>query len=102
MLMKIKIKAKRYIVPAQKKIARCGKIDRKKREFGGSLVKFRAVGTEEGQGAMATPSRGMPPHCVGSKRVRVASRSLLRRTRRWCFAMTLFNKKRGNSQRCFR
>ena len=47
MLMKIKIKAKRYIVPAQKKIARCGKID-KKREFGGSLVKFRAVGTEGG------------------------------------------------------
>ena len=45
--MKIKIKAKRYIVPAQKKIARCGKID-KKREFGGSLVKFRAVGTEGG------------------------------------------------------
>ena len=47
--MKIKIKAKRYIVPAQKKIARCGKIDRKKREFGGSLVKFRAVGPEGGR-----------------------------------------------------
>ena len=39
--MKIKIKAKRYIVPAQKKVARCGKIDRKKREFGGSLVNKR-------------------------------------------------------------